>query len=142
MIKQHSVLLFFSGLVAACFSFALGYWVLARFHGGDGGFAEALFWSVPVAGTGYATFRSRAGWRGLLAWLTFLFCAMLLFQYWSLSMNDFFSIGSRVVYDQGFTSFGFLLLVYVPAAVVVLCGAAVWLAGVVVRVLSRPEQGK
>lgn len=139
MIRPQSPILYFLGLIVACSLFALWYWMLARFHGGNGGLAEAFFWSGPAAGLGYVASRSRAGRRGLFAWVTILFCAMLLFQYWSLSMNDFFSIGSRVVYDQGFTSFGFFLLIYVPSVTAALSWTAVRVASIAMNMLTRSE---
>ena len=123
--RTNEVFAAFMGFVIACGMFSICYWAAGQLDGTDVSLFEAALWSLPTAGLGFVLY-SGAGWRGLLAWLFFLFTAVFAFQYWFLSMSDFFSIGSRVVYDQGFTSVGVAVLILVPVGVTALCGISVF----------------
>lgn len=134
---RHKVALLFVKGGVSLSTFSMAYWVLSSIEKSRAGVPESVFWAIffvapPVIVSALWPRR----WFHLL-WYPLLFVVNVIFQYWFLSLSDYFSIGDMVVFDGQFTSSGLLIVFLVPALLVGLSAFSVFLGAGAQSMLIR-----
>lgn len=133
----HGIALFLIEAVSSVLIFSALYWSLSWIDKSHADVIESVFWAILIIAPPLLIKRIWGARRAQLVWYPFMFSSSVVFQYWFLSLSDYFAIGKRVVFDRGFTDFGLFLVFGVPLLLVALCAFSVFLGSAAQSVLRR-----
>ena len=135
--SAHGIALFLSEVVSAVWIFSALYWSFSWIDRSHVSVIESIFWAIAIVVPPLLIKRIWGARRAQLIWSPLVFSSYAIFQYWFLSLSDFFAIGKRVVFDDGFTYFGLFLVFVVPLLLVALCAFSVFLGTAAESALRR-----